>query len=105
MPLISRQGLVNGNYQFRQPEINWSGSDQLFYDMAKKIQQARLNNPHAGLNPDLEACAADLEVYTCARLHHNPKWCVPVKDEKEAEIAVRERPVRKCAGCGVRRRG
>ena len=105
MPLYSRRGLVNGDYQFRQPEINWAGRDQLFDVMARKIQQARLNNPRAGLNPDLGACADDLETYTCERLHHHPAWCVPPKEGAMAAAVVQQREVKGCAACGSRRRG
>jgi hypothetical protein len=103
MPLLTRNGSVNGGFQFRQPEINWVQKDRglSFNQAARAIQQARANNPHAGLNPDFEACARDLELYTCERLHHHPKWCIPPRDGKLAEIQA---PVPiPCGSCGKRR--
>lgn len=78
--------------------------------VAKALQQARANNPQAGLDPGYEACLKAVGDYTCARLGPKQRahFCggEPMTDQERAQqaAAIKEaaRP-RGCASCGGRR--
>lgn len=102
MPLRDRTKLPPGGFPYREPKINWSVPYALleFNLIAKQIQQARLNNLHAGLDPDLFACKKALDDYTCARLHNDPAFCI--SPDSPLALAVEEKP-RGCSSCGRRK--
>lgn len=60
-----------GGWAFYQPETNWNAPAPLqhnFDQQVKNIQTMRMNNPAKSLSTDLPNCAADLEMFTEARL-------------------------------------
>lgn len=101
MPLLDRSKSPPGGFPYREPSINWSSpaDGAIFTERVKQISAARANNPSATLDPSYEACSAALDLYTCARLHNDPKWCVPSGDAVARTLAQARQPV-PCAGCG-----
>lgn len=107
MPLLDRSRMPPGGFPYREPAINWrvpTTDLYLPFDMvARTIAMARINNPHAGLNPDLNACRDALDLYTCTRLNNDPKWCVAVGDPVAIAIDQTRKAVHRCGGCGQRK--
>lgn len=81
MTLINLRDFPPGGYPYREPNLNWEvrpSSDlalQGLEEVAKELSKTRARNPHAGLNPSLEACLEDIKKYTCARLMYDPRFC------------------------------
>ena len=113
-----------GGYAYREPAINFDvgvGSAlamQGLTAVAQALQQARVNNPGAGLDPDYQACVEAIKAFTCARLASKPKLFAHFCGELATAAAVvyepvvqpldASRPVTRqrrtgCASCGRRR--
>ncbi len=90
-----------GGFPYREPSIAWvAPRDGAMFDArVRQISAARANNPSATLDPSFDACAASLDLYTCARLKNDPKWCVAATDAV-ARTAVKARAPIPCAHCG-----
>lgn len=103
MPLLDRNKFPPGGFAYREAAIDWAAPhDGLGFTLkAQQIQAARLQNPHAGLDPSIYACEESLDVYTCVRLKNDPKWCVPTDDQVAIAAAMARKAV-PCAGCGKR---
>ena len=107
MPLLDRYKMPPGGFQYREPSLNWTVPNPgVPFDMvAREIQALRMNNPRAGLNPDLEACRNALDLYTCTRLRNNPKWCTPTPSAQAAmRAAYVAQAAKKCSSCGKKKK-
>lgn len=90
-----------GGFPFFQPETGVHFKNMTdFETQARQIAVHRRGNnlPRA----TLEECMVDLDAYTCARIGGDPKYCCS-DNSKVTEQAV-TRIVRKCGGCGGRRK-
>lgn len=72
---------------------------------ATALQQARAQNPEAGLNPDFTACLKAIKDYTCERLKKYPellgKFCGDIPEDLTVETKrKRTRGAKRCASCG-----
>jgi len=105
MPLIDRSKSPPGGFPYREPAIAWSSPNDgaIFSERVKQISAARANNPSVALDPSYEACALALDVYTCTRLHNDPKWCVTVGDPVALALQQSRKPL-PCAGCSSGRK-
>lgn len=99
-----------GGFIYREVSVNWHTTPELamlgLKEVARALQIVRIQNPMAGLNPDFEACVADVEAYTCARLHDDPRWCgedVTIATSTIARSGASTKQPKKCASCGKRR--
>lgn len=97
-----------GGYQYRErpPLHKWTAKDTMtgLGATIASVQQLRLNNPNAGLDPSWEACAADVIAFNCARLGYNPEWCTGGPPSAAPAVAVTTRKRAGCSSCGGRRR-
>ena len=68
------------------------------FEQAKRVSSFRSAN---GLpRPSLEEAVADIDIYTCARLGNDDKWCRDA-DATYNELVIANRP-RKCGACGAK---
>lgn len=115
MPLLNRYLMPHGGFPYAEHLPNsrvWRTANPFLpFDMiAEQIQEVRIKNPLAALNPTLEACRTDLDAYTCKRLKYHPKWCSPegsaIALAQAAPLAAQpstRTAVRRCGGCGARK--
>lgn len=109
MTLHNTSDFPHLGYTYNDPRlslvIKGNTALQPFLTVARIIQQARINNRAAGLDPSLEACATALADYTCHRLKNDPRWCTQPADAVARTLAanVAAGAVGGCGGCGTRR--
>lgn len=102
MPLLNRNNWPPGGFSYFEPKLNWwAPKDGLSFALkARQIQSVRIANPASGLDPSSEACEADLDAYTCARLGNDPAWCIGATNPVMV-ATVKARKIVPC--CGGRR--
>lgn len=102
--LIELNVFPPGGYPYFEPSINWRNPDpyQDIKTAARLLQRVRAQNPAAGLDPSYEACLDAVRVFTCARLHGNPKFCMEVDGSGNYVLPPGSIPIKakRCAGCG-----
>lgn len=116
LTLINTSDMPPGGYAFRQAAINFDVPPHSelalmgLSHVAHALQQARINNPAAGLNPDIVACIEDVKAFQCARLAHKPKvlevFCGERAGGQAQSVYDPGKPVGKqggCKSCGKRR--
>lgn len=114
MTLINRTDFPPQGYLYFEPALNWRASRELASQgldiVARALQQARVNNPQAGLDPSYEACVEAVGAYTCARLSPRLRaiYCggEPATEQEKAQVEAARKSAGKprgCGGCGGRR--
>lgn len=78
MPLIDRNKVPPGGFQFYEPSLKWRAPNPLLpiEFVAEQLQIVRVQNPFSGLNPTLNACLKAIDDAACERLGNDPAWCV-----------------------------
>lgn len=105
MPLLNRNDFPPGGFPYREPSLNWSApADGAPFDIrVSQIQSVRAANPAATLSPDRRDCEAALDLYTCARLHNDPRWCAVVTNASARALPAPAKRVG-CSFCPNKRR-
>ena len=82
--LKDRNIMPRGGFPFREPSLNWPEKGwnpfREFNLIAHEIQMVRMQNPQAGLNPDIVVCRNDLDAFQCARLHNDERYCQQIPE-------------------------
>lgn len=113
MQLINSKDFPPGGWQYREPSLNWSTTQEMAMAglgaVAAALQMVRAQNPASGLNSSYKACLEAVKKYTCHRLNYDPRWCGLPPSEIQTRSALRQagqksRKVQGCASCGKRRR-
>lgn len=77
--LKSRSTRPPGGWKFTQPESGWSlpvPDGVTFSSAVDRIITHRNQNPRFNLSTDRSTVEAELDNFTCARLKHDPSWCI-----------------------------
>ena len=104
--LIELNKMPPGGYPYFEPSINWRAPDkfQTWDVIAHQLQVARAQNPAAGLDPSYAACVEAVKLFTCARLHFDPKYCGEANGTTTLYAASSSVPAKgpRCGGCAKR---
>lgn len=112
MQLINSKDFPPGGWQYREPSLNWSTTQEMamagLHAVASALQMVRSQNVASGLNPSYAACLEAVKAYTCHRIKYDPRWCGLPPEEIQTRSALRQagqksRKVQGCASCGKRR--
>ena len=100
--LKSRTTYPPDGWTFFQPQTGKSFGGLTFLQTVDAIVEHRRANPRFGLSVDPDVVARELDDYTCARINHNPHYCV---SESAASFSFPPLPLRQSGGAvaaGVR---
>jgi hypothetical protein len=96
--LKSRKSEPPGGWLFFQPQTGKSFGGSTFMQTVNAIIEHRQANSRFGLSVNPDAVAKELDDYTCARINHNPHYCV---SENAASFSSPPLPQRQ-SGAGAR---
>lgn len=102
---LNRNEFPPRGWTFWQRETKWNAPNPLVDDFettVNRIRNHRLANLKFRLTTDREKIAAELEAHTLARLG-KPRVQALGSPASASGIVTREKPKRKCGGCGSRR--
>lgn len=104
--LKNRRKFPPGGFQFTQVQTNWKAKGfNGFENVVMQIYNHRLANPQAceafKLSTDMGDIRAELDAYNCARLNHDPAWCVPDPPPPEGVSPKSLRPYSPGVGAAV----
>lgn len=115
LTLTNTTDMPPGGYAYREPAIAFNAPPHSelalmgLVHVAKALQQARVNNPGAGLNPAIEACVEAVKAYQCARFARQPRVLAEFCSEAPVVLAAAtdgSMPLERkgaCRSCGRRR--